>query len=84
MCAQSLIFLLEFILGKCPSIYFSFIGAIGWSIAFGLLYFIISRYKRGAWVVGLCVISHWLLDAIVHRPDLLLAPGSNIFIGLGL
>jgi len=62
----------------------SLIGAAGWSMALGFLYFLISKYKRGAWVVGLCVISHWLLDAIVHRPDLPLAPGGNIYIGLGL
>lgn len=62
----------------------SLIGAAGWSVALGLLYFFISRYRRGAWVVGLCVFSHWLLDAIVHRPDLPLAPGGNIYIGLGL
>lgn len=62
----------------------SFIGAVGWSIAFAFLYFYISRYKRGAWTVGLCALSHWFLDAVVHRPDLPLVPWGNIYIGLGL
>jgi len=30
------------------------------------------------------VLSHWVLDAIVHRPDLPLWPGSTTLIGLGL
>jgi hypothetical protein len=34
--------------------------------------------------VGLCVFSHWILDAIAHRPDLPIVPGGNVFIGFGL
>jgi hypothetical protein len=30
------------------------------------------------------LISHWLLDALSHRPDLPLYPGSSTYIGLGL
>jgi hypothetical protein len=30
------------------------------------------------------VTSHWVLDAIVHRPDLPLYPGSGTVVGLGL
>jgi hypothetical protein len=30
------------------------------------------------------VLSHWLLDALVHRPDLPLAPGGTLRIGAGL
>lgn len=62
----------------------SLAGAIVWSLALGLLYFTFRRYTRGAWIVGLCVFSHWILDAVVHRPDLPLAPGGNIYVGLGL
>ena len=29
-------------------------------------------------------VSHWVLDLIVHRPDLPLAPGSHSYFGLGL
>jgi hypothetical protein len=30
------------------------------------------------------VVSHWVLDLIVHRPDLPLAPGGSLRLGLGL
>ena len=39
---------------------------------------------KGAFVLGLCVVSHWLLDFFVHRPDLPLLPGSSSRLGLGL
>ena len=62
----------------------SLVGAVGWSVAFGLLYFAIRRYKRGALVVGLGVFSHWILDLITHRPDLPLGFGGDVFFGFGL
>ncbi|MBI5084591.1 MAG: hypothetical protein HZB13_08345, partial [Acidobacteria bacterium] len=34
--------------------------------------------------IGLAVLSHWLLDALVHKPDLPLYPGSSTLAGLGL
>jgi hypothetical protein len=30
------------------------------------------------------VISHWLLDLVVHRPDLPIVPGLKTYVGLGL
>lgn len=62
----------------------SLVGAAGWSILFGLLYWAFTRYAAGAVVVGLVAVSHWFLDALVHRPDLPLYPGSSPLIGLGL
>jgi hypothetical protein len=35
-------------------------------------------------ILGGVVLSHWVLDAIVHRPDLSLVPGGGPLIGLGL
>lgn len=35
-------------------------------------------------MVGLLVLSHWLLDALAHRPDLPIVPGSEARVGLGL
>jgi hypothetical protein len=55
-----------------------------WGVAFGALYFAITRYGRGAIVVALLVPSHWVLDLIVHRPDLPLYPGGGARFGLGL
>ena len=55
-----------------------------WGAVFGGLYFAVTKYKRGAIVVALLVPSHWVLDAVVHVPDLPLYPGGAARIGLGL
>ena len=54
-----------------------------WAAAFGGAYFWRRRYLAGAWVVAGLVASHWLLDALSHRPDLPLWPGGPL-VGLGL
>jgi len=49
--------------------------------------FKLMRPKAGAkgfWVVFGLVFSHWVLDLIVHRPDLPLWPGSGIELGFGI
>ena len=58
--------------------------AVLWAVGIGLVYFLARRYRVGAWVVGLAVLSHWFLDAPMHRPDLPLWPGSHLLIGAGL
>jgi hypothetical protein len=58
--------------------------SIVWSIAFGLIYFAIRRDKKGSWILGICVLSHWILDAISHGPDMPIAPGLSAYVGLGL
>jgi hypothetical protein len=62
----------------------SLAAVLGWGVLFAIVYFLLRRYPRGAWVLGLAVVSHWLLDAVVHRPDLLLYPGGAELVGLGL
>jgi membrane-bound metal-dependent hydrolase YbcI (DUF457 family) len=62
----------------------SLIAAIAWALVAAGAFWILTRYRTGATVVGLAVLSHWFLDAVVHRPDLPLYPGSTIFAGLGL
>lgn len=57
---------------------------IGWSLLFALLYWRFRKYTRGAVVISIGVFSHWILDVISHRPDMPIAPGSNIKVGLGL
>ena len=56
---------------------------IGWGLLLGLAYLVIRRNARGALVVGLAVVSHWVLDVVSHRPDLPLYPGGPK-LGLGL
>lgn len=53
-------------------------------LAFGALYFLLTRYAAGAIVVGLLVPSHWLLDLLVHVPDLPLYPGGLARFGFGI
>jgi hypothetical protein len=62
----------------------SLLTVIGWGALLGIVYFAIRRYARGAWVLAAGVVSHWVLDAISHRPDMPLAPGVTAFVGLGL
>ena len=55
-----------------------------WAVLFALVYYAVRRSRLGAWVLGLLVISHWLLDLIVHYPDLPLYPGSAQRVGFAL
>jgi membrane-bound metal-dependent hydrolase YbcI (DUF457 family) len=60
----------------------SLVAAIGWSVLFALVF--LKRGKREAVILGLLVFSHWVLDALSHRPDLPLWPGSSTMVGFGL
>jgi len=62
----------------------SLVAVLVWAALFAGVYFLLKRYPKGAWVCGLAVISHWVLDALTHRPDLPLVPGGAARIGLGL
>lgn len=59
------------------------IAVVGWATLFASLYFGFTRYASGAIVIWLGVVSHWVMDFIVHRPDLPLYSGSRQ-VGLGL
>ena len=61
------------------------IGAIVWSVVFALAYQLLARptTTRPSIIVGLAVFSHWVLDLLVHRPDLPLWDNSAK-VGLGL
>lgn len=64
----------------------SLVGALLLSLLAGLL----AGWKwgqRGGIVIGAVVFSHWILDLLVHRPDLPILPGNlgNLpLLGLGL
>jgi hypothetical protein len=55
-----------------------------WGVLFGGIYYLLTHYRRGAWVMGLAVVSHWVLDAASHFPDIPLAPWGRHMVGLGL
>src|SRR6185436_9757600 len=63
----------------------SLLTAIAWGALFGAVYFLrAGRNATAALVMGALVVSHWILDAATHRPDLPLDPWSDIRVGLGL
>jgi hypothetical protein len=62
----------------------SLLTVLGWSIGFALVYYFIRRYRRGAWILGVGVFSHWVLDFVTHRPDMPIFPGATVYVGLGL
>ena len=61
----------------------SLLALIGWGALAALLYRVRTGYGRGAIVVGLLVVSHWVLDFATHVPDMPLYPGGPK-VGLGL
>jgi membrane-bound metal-dependent hydrolase YbcI (DUF457 family) len=62
----------------------SLLMGVLWGVFLGLLYFLARKNARAAIIVGAVVLSHWFLDAIVHRPDLPIVPGGDLRVGLGL
>ena len=50
----------------------SLVGALGWSLLAFIACQMIPRLRgaRTGWIVAGAVFSHWILDLIVHRPDL--------------
>ena len=61
----------------------SLLAVLLWGACFTVIYRSISKDFRSALVLGALVVSHWLLDLVVHRRDLPLYPGSAK-VGLGL
>jgi len=62
----------------------SLLADIGWACLFAGVYKIVKRDRRGAVCLWFVLISHWLLDALTHQPDLPLYPGGSTHVGLGL
>jgi len=58
--------------------------SIVWSILFGAVAFIFFRDRRTSLILGIVVFSHWILDFIVHPPDLPLFLDGSPLLGLGL
>ena len=63
----------------------SLVAALLWSCVGGFVYHFVVRPARrqASAVVGVAVFSHWILDFVVHRPDLPLYDDSAK-VGLGL
>ncbi len=62
----------------------SLLAAFGWALLLAGIYWLARHYGSGTAIIVLLVLSHWVLDALVHRPDLPFYPGSSRMAGLGL
>jgi hypothetical protein len=61
----------------------SLLGATGWALVVGGVHYARRRAPRAALIVGLLVLSHWVLDFVSHRPDMPIGP-TGPYVGLGL
>ncbi len=59
------------------------VAVIGWATLYASIYFGMTRYLQGTAVIWIGVVSHWVLDYVVHTPDLPLTAGGRLF-GLGV
>ncbi len=55
-----------------------------WGLLLGGGYYALTKYRVGAVVLFVGVLSHWVLDVVTHVPDMPIAPGVPIRVGLGL
>lgn len=63
----------------------SLLALLVWGALLGLVYrSVTGSNARTAVVLCALVVSHWVLDVVVHRPDMPLAPGLDLRFGLGL
>src|SRR4051812_24197238 len=62
----------------------SLVMVVAWSLLFGGTYWLLKKDRTGALILGFGVLSHWILDFIVHFHDLPLTPAETSFAGLGL
>ncbi len=62
----------------------SLVGSLGWAVAVGIVAAVLRLPRRESLWLGLAVFSHFILDLLVHTPDLSIAGGDTARLGLGL
>jgi hypothetical protein len=62
----------------------SLVMALVWGICLGGIVRLRGASLRGAGIVAILVVSHWVLDFATHREDMPLWPGGGPLLGLGL
>jgi hypothetical protein len=62
----------------------SLAATIAWALLAALAWWLATRSRPAAVVIGVAVASHFVGDLIVHLPDLPLAAGDGPKLGLGL
>jgi membrane-bound metal-dependent hydrolase YbcI (DUF457 family) len=55
-----------------------------WGVLLAGGYYAVTKYRPGATILFVGVLSHWVLDVVTHVQDMPLAPGVPTFVGLGL
>jgi len=60
------------------------VGALGWSLVGGSVWYLARRNAREALVVAGAVLSHFVLDVPVHTADMPLLGNNSYKLGLGL
>ncbi len=61
----------------------SLAGSAAFAVGFAAIVLLVTRDRLASVLAGAVVLSHWLLDLLVHRPDLTIA-GSPPDYGFGL
>ena len=61
----------------------SLIGAAVWSALAAALFLLVPRGRGAVLIVAGCVLSHWVLDVVSHRPDVPVG-WRGPYLGLGL
>ena len=63
----------------------SLVALAGWGLLFAACHWWLRRSQWAAAVtIAALVLSHWVLDAVTHRPDMPLTIGGGERVGLGL
>ena len=58
--------------------------SVVWSVLFATIAYLIFKDRKASGIIGLVTFSHWILDLIVHPPDLPLLFRNSPELGLGL
>jgi hypothetical protein len=63
----------------------SLVALVAWGVALGFAYRIVrgGRWRAFA-VIAALVVSHWILDVLVHRPDMPITLADSPKLGLGI
>ena len=56
----------------------SLLALCAWGVLFGAVYFLTTRFLAGALLLAAGVVSHWVLDFVMHRPDMPILPSGPV------
>jgi hypothetical protein len=57
----------------------SLVMSMLWATLLAVAYFVATRYRPGALMIWIAVVSHWMLDWITHAQDMPIFPGGPRF-----